>query len=218
MNIIFLGKRHGRSWTIKLKPHWMFSSVLAVVLVSMAAGASALYATRSYWMGENVVANAGDQRQEIQMLRAMTDRMTEIQARMMRIDALGAHLAEGANLKGDEFDFSKAPPMGGPDLIDDTQFTEYQLAPVESSDVQQQMSQLWDSVQTREAQLRALDHILRKLRNNKVDLSNMPVRDGYITSGFGYRTDPLPVSAKCMRALISLAARVPMCTPLPMVW
>lgn len=187
---------------MKLKPHWMLTSVMALVLFSMSAGALALYVARDYWMPPMSVAQAST-KQESQTLQAMTERMAEIQARMMRIDALGAHLAEDANLKGEEFDFSKHPPMGGPDIIDESAHNDHSKT-LDSETIQQKLSSLWDSLQAREARLQALDHTLRSMRDTIVDLSNMPVRDSYITSGFGYRADPFTGKQK-MHAGIDFA-------------
>ena len=40
-----------------------------------------------------------------QQIRVMNARIAELQARLMRLDALGQHLAESANLKEGEFNF-----------------------------------------------------------------------------------------------------------------
>jgi len=45
----------------------------------------------------------------------MTVRMAELQARLMRLDALGERLVDIAKLDGGEFDFSQSPAVGGPD-------------------------------------------------------------------------------------------------------
>ncbi|MDZ4298773.1 MAG: M23 family metallopeptidase [Moraxellaceae bacterium] len=115
-------------------------------------------------------------------LAAMSARLADIQAQMMRLDALGAHVAEKAKVKGDEFDFSKMPPMGGPE--------EAIRIDVDPIALDRKLSLLNEELNYRELKLKALDRFLQNQRQASVDLDNMPVRDGYITSRFGYRADP----------------------------
>ena len=182
MNIIFLSRKHGRPLTLQLKPRFLASLGAGVLTLSALIGAG------GYWVGaqvfgpsaQPVLAQGDEHRQE--ELRAMSARMADIQARMMRIDALGAHLAESARLKGEEFDFSRKPPMGGPEESLNVQ--------LDGDQVQRRLGSLSEEMLVREAQLRALESVLQARSQQQVSLDNMPVRDGYITSTFGYRSDP----------------------------
>jgi len=91
-------------------------------------------------------------------------------------------LAESAKVKGDEFDFSRKPPMGGPEQPIEL--------PETTADVDKSLSSLGTALELREAQLLALDKVLQS-RRQQVNLNNMPVRDAYISSNFGYRADPM---------------------------
>ncbi len=182
MNIIFLSRKHGRPLTLQLKPRLLASAFAGLLCLSAVVGAG------GYWVSSHVfahgdtteVSRADDLKQE--ELRAMSSRMADIQAHMMRIDALGAHLAEDAKLKGDEFDFSRKPPMGGPE--------EPLSASLDGDQVQRRIGSLSEEMLVREAQLMALQSVLQSRSQQQVNLDNMPVRDGYMTSSFGYRTDP----------------------------
>ena len=62
--------------------------------------------------------------------------------------------------------------------------------PETAADVDKSLSYLGTELELREAQLLALDKVLQS-RRQQVNLNNMPVRDAYISSHFGYRADPM---------------------------
>ena len=183
MNIIFLSRKHGRPLTLQLKPRFLASLGAGVLVLSAMIGAGGYWVSARLFGPEApaVAASSDEARQE--ELRAMSARMADIQARMMRIDALGAHLAESARLKGEEFDFSRKPPMGGPE-------EDALSISLDGAQVQRRIGSLSEELLVREAQLRALESVLQSRSQERVSLDNMPVRDGYITSTFGYRSDP----------------------------
>ncbi|RZU35383.1 peptidase M23-like protein [Fluviicoccus keumensis] len=120
-----------------------------------------------------------------QQIQVMNQRIAELQARMMRLDALGQHLAESANLKSGEFNFDPKGPSGGP-LVQD-------LSVMGSHpDIRDRLQVLSSEIERRENQLQALDSVLagKRLQDNRQYLGNLPVRQGTVTSTFGYRTDP----------------------------
>lgn len=183
MNMIFLGRKHGRPMRLHLTPRVLAVAGSALMVFSMLMGAGAWWLTSSLAGNSGAAVASSDQRQQ-EALQAMSLRMADIQARMMRIDALGAHLAEQARLKGETYDFSSKPPMGGPEQP-------MTLPAPKAGQVDRSMSSLSQTLQWRESQLVALDNALNNLRDSHVRLDNMPVHDGYITSQFGYRPDPL---------------------------
>ena len=194
MNIIFLSRKHGRPLTLQLNPRWLVSGVVGLLFLSLSIGAVGYWAAANYWSEQPLPQFSAADKARQQALRAMADRMADIQARMMRIDALGAHLAESAQLKGDEFDFSQPPPMGGP-LEGEPSAINLSITPDRQA-LEKDLSTMWADLQAREAQLKALDHILQDLREQSVNLNNMPIRAGYITSSFGYRRDPFTGGSK----------------------
>lgn len=187
MNIIFLSRKYGRPMTLQLKP-----KLLAVVGVGFVTLCVTLGSVGYYFASHVGVKKAdpvlGAQlkpgNQSDDEMKAMAARMAEMQAKLVRLDALGQHLAESANLKSEEFDFSKKPPMGGP-------LTGELKALGDRPSVQMRLQELAADIDMKEAQLEALDSVLSGRKNQAANyLANMPVRSGYMTSKFGYRTDP----------------------------
>lgn len=181
MNIIFFNRKHNRPIRLQLNPKWIGTAAVGLFVLASGIGAGSYWAFNRLTSSPASSLSAADLAQQ-EALAAMSARMADIQARMMRIDALGAHLAESAKVKGDEFDFSHKPPMGGPE--------EAIALPASSVELDRTLSSLSSELQLREAQLLALDKVLQS-RRQQVNLNNMPVHDAYISSNFGYRSDPM---------------------------
>ena len=183
MNIILLSrKRGGRPVTVQLPPRMMAVVLGVFAMLFVALGAGSFYVASSYFMKPQV-ATAAAGSQEDQM-RALSVRMAELQARLVRLDALGEYLAESADLKSDEFDFTKKPPMGGP-LTDELSVLG------DRTSLEMRLDELAEEIDYKEIQLDALGSQLSSRRKApSAYLANMPVRRGYMTSRYGYRTDP----------------------------
>ncbi len=130
--------------------------------------------------------------------RAMAMRLAELQARLIRIDALGERITNVANLDQGEFDFSAPPAMGGPDSdgLDsyspdsngvDSDLSESYHAP----DFVDALDELSGQLENREQQLSIIEELLssRQLEDD-VYIEGRPVAKGWISSNFGFRTDP----------------------------
>lgn len=117
-------------------------------------------------------------------LQAMTMDQAELRARMSRLDALGEHLTAMAILQNGEFDFSQQPAIGGPLA---GEFSVEYLAP----DLTGELQTFANKLDQREQQLEILESLLthRKL-DEQASISGRPVEKGWISSGFGSRTDP----------------------------
>jgi len=117
-------------------------------------------------------------------LTAMTVRMAELQARLMRLDALGERLVDVAKLDGGEFDFSQPPAVGGPEE-DDTG------AAYQRPSFLTDLDQLSQDIDKRERQMEVLESLLANRKIQKeVYLAGRPVKKGWMSSRFGRRTDP----------------------------
>jgi murein DD-endopeptidase MepM/ murein hydrolase activator NlpD len=117
-------------------------------------------------------------------LDAMALRIAELQAHLMRLDALGGRLVEVGELDREEFDFSVAPPAGG---IDDALPNGDQSI----ADLTQQMQQLARRLEDRELKLETLEvQLMNRDVRAEVTPSGRPVTKGWLSSGFGKRTDP----------------------------
>lgn len=184
MNIIVLSRKNGRPLTVNLTPRLLITALMALVLTSAAVGGLIYWAFDSLKSSNNPLLitdeSANDQ------LKAMSARMVEMQARLIRLDALGEHLAESAKLNPEEFDFKKKPPLGGP-------LTQELTVLSGQADVMLRLQELSDEIELKEGQLEALDSLMsgsRSLPRNY--LANMPVRavGVHMSSNYGYRADP----------------------------
>jgi murein DD-endopeptidase MepM/ murein hydrolase activator NlpD len=114
---------------------------------------------------------------------ALAARMGQVNAHVLRIDALGKRLTEMANIDSREFDFDSAPAVGGP---------ESEGVGAELPDLSRMLERLEERVNLRGVQLAALENVIlqRELREQIVP-DGRPVRRGFLSSYFGERQDPL---------------------------
>lgn len=122
------------------------------------------------------------QRASQAQVNALAARMGELQAQATRLNALGERLTEMGKLKDGEFDFDAPVGVGGGDEpVSDM--------PVES--LKQTLGQVEQQFSASGQQLNVLAALMfdHQLEQNSVP-SRMPIRNTYITSGFGGRADP----------------------------
>jgi len=106
-------------------------------------------------------------------------------ARMIRLDALGRRLTDMANLEDGEFDFDEPPAMGGPEEPVSTGSN------VAVPEVVEAMQTLDLQLDNREAQLGVLESVIANQNlKQRVYPQGRPVGAGWISSYFGKRTDP----------------------------
>jgi murein DD-endopeptidase MepM/ murein hydrolase activator NlpD len=115
---------------------------------------------------------------------AMAMRMGEVNAHVIRLDALGKRLTEMADIDSHEFDFDSAPPSGGPEA-DGAGVT------AQIPDISMKLSDLEQKVALRDSQLSALENVVidRDLKK-QIHPEGRPVAGGFISSYFGEREDP----------------------------
>lgn len=200
MDIIVVSKERGRTWRFHLHPR----NVLGwLPLAAVAVAVCTLCGAIGYWAhGDGEVLPSGlvaawaqeatAQREEIsktreaaeENARALARRIAELQAHVLRLDAAGQRLTQIAGLDKGEFNFDTPPPVGGPEEPADGQ--EPVLGPVMTS-LDNFETQLTD----RERQMHVLEDLLLASRlQKKVRPSGWPIDDGWISSNFGWRTDP----------------------------
>ncbi|HUF74310.1 MAG TPA: M23 family metallopeptidase [Gammaproteobacteria bacterium] len=120
-----------------------------------------------------------------QNLDALALRIGQMNAHVVRLDALGSRLTLMAGLNDGEFDFSTIPPLGGPEALvfgaDGNQLGR----------VVETLDRLDLQLTDRSQQLGVLEDLLlnRKLAD-EVHPEGRPVTTGYISSTFGERSDP----------------------------
>lgn len=120
-----------------------------------------------------------------QNLDALALRLGQMNAHVVRLDALGSRLTQMADLSDGEFDFSSAPAVGGPEepaaVVGSTQISSI-VSALDELDLQ---------LNDRGHQLNVLeDFLLNRKLHEEVHPEGRPVTSGYISSRFGDRNDP----------------------------
>ena len=118
-------------------------------------------------------------------LDALAIRIAQMNARMIRLDALGRRLTEMAGIDESEFDFDSEPALGGPE---EPMSAGSNVAVPEVLDAMQTFGQ---QLNNRESQLDVLESVLMNQNlKERVYPQGRPVGSGWISSYFGRRTDP----------------------------
>jgi len=118
-------------------------------------------------------------------LQALTLKASELQAKLVRLDAMGERLTVMANLDTGEFDFSQRPALGGPE-------TQLEVSgQIQEPSLFSELEEMETLIADREQQLTLLETLManRKLEDD-VYLSGRPISKGWLSSAFGRRTDP----------------------------
>lgn len=196
MNIIFISSNSERARKLALtKVHIvLLISVLLLIIVAVALSLNFIslrYADRiDAPLLRAVLVNPQEERhQKIQThlqdnLNVMASKLGQMQAQLLRLDALGERLAESSGIKSGDFSFNQMPGQGGArnDLSAEVlSFSEFSL----------KLQELSNMLDERTDKLGALDSLLRHDRITKFVLpSEMPVETDWYSSGYGYRIDP----------------------------
>jgi len=200
MNVVIFGKGLGkpRQWNLSgLTAYLAGMGVVAVIGgISFAGG----YLYSSYTGSGVSQAQVSDLTHELEAqqeaiadirhekedtLDALALRIAQMNARVIRLDALGRRLTDMADIDDGEFDFDADPALGGPEEPDAAGSN------VAVPDVLDAMTALDSQLDNREAQLWVLEGVLtnENLRE-RVYPQGRPVSSGWISSYFGKRTDP----------------------------
>ncbi|MCF7983279.1 MAG: M23 family metallopeptidase [Thiohalocapsa sp.] len=197
-----------------------YSSVvlLVMMLVAMAAGATGFWlgkyrladtpiaaldidprgiAAAESLSGSDVDPGAAEQRAYID---ALAIRIGQMQAEVLRVNALGQRLVEMAGLNGEEFDFENPAPSGGPDdpLLRDNGVDE----------VSQDLAKVLAELDDRKRKLVLLETLImeRDLKRQTVPEGWPLLSGGVVTSKFGYRRHPI-TGRRSMHTGIDIAGK-----------
>jgi murein DD-endopeptidase MepM/ murein hydrolase activator NlpD len=117
-------------------------------------------------------------------LNAMAVRMGQMQAQLLRLDSLGARLAELSGIKPQEFLFNQTLGQGGA-------LSTLPAQDISFDEFNSKMNELSLTLDDRTDKLGALDAFLLQDRLKKKTLPTLaPVEARWFTSGFGLRIDP----------------------------
>ncbi|NIQ10148.1 MAG: M23 family metallopeptidase [Gammaproteobacteria bacterium] len=217
MNILLVSKHLGGSACLCLNRSKVIVLATAVLL---ALPSVALYA--GFSMGKQdamteystlaVSTELERQRDEIleakrvaeENLNALTLRLGQMQAHVIRLDALGQRLTRIAGLDSDEFDFSNPPAQGGPE---EASSLALESDPVAIPDFISQLDELSNQLKDREEQLSVLETMfINRNLDAKVLPTGRPITKGWISSKYGVRKDPFTGKPDWHKG-IDLAAR-----------
>ena len=200
MNVVIFGKGFGKPRQVSLSGPIAGLAAVAVAALIMSAGFFG-----GYWYSsltgsgvsttelQQLTAELDTQRETIDTIRqgnedtldALAIRIAQINARMIRLDAVGRRLTEMADIDDGEFDFDSEPALGGP---------EEPMAAgsnVAVPEVVEAMTALGYQLDNREAQLVVLESVLMHQNlKERVYPQGRPVKSGWLSSYFGKRTDP----------------------------
>jgi murein DD-endopeptidase MepM/ murein hydrolase activator NlpD len=201
MNVVIFGKGFGRPRQINLSGR--SAAIVALLIVGFLGSAAFtggyLYSAHTgSGVSFNEVASLTDeldsQRSAIATTRQQTEdtldalsiRIGQMNARIIRLDALGRRLTEMADLDEGEFEFDSVPAIGGPE--EEPLMTGSAVAVPE---VLAAMRDLDNQLNNREAQLGVLESmLLDQSLSDRVYPQGRPVKSGWMSSYFGRRTDP----------------------------
>ncbi len=119
-------------------------------------------------------------------VNALALRLGQMNANVIRLNALGRRLTGMAGIEAAEFDFDRTPPTGGLEVSLDG------AANAELPSLTEDLDRLSAELVQREQQLDVLENVLmnRKL-NDRVQPRGRPVKSGWLSSYYGNRTDPM---------------------------
>ncbi|HEX4647203.1 MAG TPA: M23 family metallopeptidase [Steroidobacteraceae bacterium] len=198
MNVIFL-RRKGKARQINLAHPLTLTGLAALTILILG---SAFVLGLQYGLSahhEGVISDTlhfrglltdqkrqiADLKQQLQLrVDAIALRLGEMNAHVIRLDALGRRLTEMADIDSHEFNFDGEPPSGGPE-------TEGDGVSAQIPDLTQMLSRLDQRMNLRDTQLTALENVIlaRELKED-IHPQGRPVTRGFISSYFGERADP----------------------------
>jgi murein DD-endopeptidase MepM/ murein hydrolase activator NlpD len=197
MNLIFVGRKSGQVKQLDLRHPLVVAAAAAVVFVVTGAAFSIGMSLGVHYRGAKSVDQLGSWSAELlreqaqiedvrrvlqEKVNALAQRVGQMNANVIRLDALGKRLTRMANLDDGEFDFGHPPALGAES--GDGQPAQIPNLTAMVDDLQTQLS-------SREQQLGVLENlILTRELNKQVYPEGRPVQDGWISSYYGQRADP----------------------------
>jgi murein DD-endopeptidase MepM/ murein hydrolase activator NlpD len=139
---------------------------------------------RSILSGMQAEENARLQAYLRESLNTMASKLGELQARLVRLDALGDRLTKVAGLKPQEFMFDRVPARGGAESV-------VPAREVSLGELGAELDRLSKELEDRTDKLRVLESTLTEdYAKRQLIPTQKPVQAGYYSSNFGWRIDP----------------------------
>lgn len=200
MKFLLYTTKYGKAGSIQLSaPLFWVPATAAMLMLLLAAAASGYYAagkqatsnvvvpTDTQWLGElekqraQLVDVQGEARNH---LNALAVRIGQIQAQMLRVEALGQRLTKVAKLDKGEFDFDQPPAQGGPAAPEIAES-------LDATELLQVLDELQAQISDRERQLEVLGQLaMDRDLSDSIRPAGRPIGKGWLSSYYGMRTDP----------------------------
>jgi murein DD-endopeptidase MepM/ murein hydrolase activator NlpD len=205
MNIILFTSRRGQVWSFEVSPVRFVLQLVAGLGIMLAI---ALYAGTRLGQTESDYAAGwqdplrGQQSRIAEVRRnaqadldALAMRLGQMQAQMLRLNALGERLVIQGGLDKDEFDFDAEPAVGGPGGSTASESVAY-------PDFLAMLDELGAGIKDREQKLSVLESLLMsRSLSERVMPSGRPVEEGWLSSRYGKRNDPFTGKQEFHRGL-----------------
>jgi murein DD-endopeptidase MepM/ murein hydrolase activator NlpD len=196
MNIILISSKSAQAKKLTLTGMRLTLISSAFLIIVMLLALSLNYFSLRYAdridapLLRTLLVNPQEERhQENQMhlhdnLNVMAAKLGQMQAQLLRLDALGERLAESSGIDPQDFLFSELPGQGGA-------HSDLHAEAMNFDEFDEKLHELSYILDERTERLGALDSFLRGDRLTKrVMPSAMPVDTDWYSSGYGFRIDP----------------------------
>ncbi len=198
MKLILVDQRHGQTRTIVLKG-WL-KGLLSICILGAPVAFGYFgyqfavsqdpheYSQETTLAWSEDLANQADALERLKLeseeqLEALTLRLAVLQARLLRMEALGERITTVAKLDAGEFNFAGEPAVGGPLLSDTVPYSPPAFVDA-IADLEQQIAD-------RAQQLEILEGLMTERQfESEVFITGRPIKQGWLSSPFGRRTDP----------------------------
>ena len=195
MNILFLSSSKGQLCSLSLrKPLHLITLTLVVGTIVGGAGYWGYYLNSGIkdqqlieqWqreLNQHRVRLEYTLQESDASIDALSSRLGLLQAHVMRLDALGRKLINMTSIDPGEFDFDRAPALGGPEALSQN---------VEVVELSEAIHQLSLKLEDRKDQLQVLETlVMKKNLQKEVQPSGQPIKRGWLSSYYGMRTNPI---------------------------
>lgn len=215
MQIIVVDPRLARAVTLTLTPQRFWIALTAATLMLLLS-VTGLYVATFKVISEFKIPILHDfaaslMRDEVarndQFVRdnvsAMARKLGEMQAQLMRLDALGERVSRLAGIRPEEFNFRELPGRGGAEIGG---------RPLTMDELKADLDRVARGVEHRADYMDVIESELMTAQARRTLLpENTPVPEGFVGSGYGMRTDPI-TGQLAMHAGVDFAA--PIGTPI----
>ncbi len=195
MNLLIMSGRRGlRSYDLSRPLLYLILPVIATVLCTVFVALGYQLGKISVDEEQNVnrwVSSFEQDREDVQRilqqtsddLNALALSLGQMEARSLRLDALGSRLAKMAGLGEDEFDFNSEPPVGGP--------AEPIVMSSQLPGLLERFTDLQRQIDDRRYKFQILESIMMDMELMRQTLpEGRPIEKGWLSSKYGYRIDP----------------------------